>query len=88
MPVDPYTQNKMADDFSWNTTKYPNPFFDLSKNYIPSNIKSLFKYCHSFFHTDPFLSNVVRKITEYPLTDILYDEDTKTETRNKYDKIL
>lgn len=88
MPVDPYTQNKMRDDYSWNAPTYPSPFFDLSKNYIPSNIKTLFKYCHAFFHTDPFLSNVVRKITEYPLTDILYDEDTPTKVREKYDKIL
>ena len=68
--------------------KYPDPFFDLSQNYIPNNVKKLFKYCHAFFHTDPFLSNVVRKITEYPITELLYDQDVSVETRKKYDYIL
>jgi hypothetical protein len=60
----------------------------LANNSLPTNIKTLFKYCHSFFHTDPFLSNVIRKITEYPLTDLLYNEDVKQSTRDKYDKVL
>lgn len=68
--------------------KYPSPFFNLANNYIPNNIKTLFKYCHSFFHTDPFLSNVVRKLTEYPITEVLYDSNVSTNTREKYNKIL
>ena len=68
--------------------KYPDPFFDLANNALPKNIKKLFKYCYSFFHTDPFLSNVVRKITEYPITKILYDSSVSSELKVKYDDIL
>ncbi len=87
MASDPYSRIKHIES-NVGDRKYPNPFFDLANNHIPSNIKSLFKYCHSFFHTDPFLSNVVRKVTEYPLTEILYDTEVDLATRKKYDKIL
>lgn len=87
MPVKPYTKEQLENSTP-SDRKYPNPFFDLSKNHVPDNIKVLFKYCHSFFHTDPFLSNVIRKITEYPLTDVLYDSEVDTNTRKKYDKVL
>lgn len=68
--------------------KYPDPFFDIANNYVPGNIKKLFKYCYSFFHTDPFLSSVVRKMTEYPLTPILYDQSASKEVTQKYDHIF
>lgn len=88
MPTDPYSRYKNELNNSSSDKKYPNPFFDLANNFIPSNIKTLFKYCHSFFHTDPFLSNVVRKLTEYPLTEILYDSGVDSATKKKYNKIL
>lgn len=88
MPTDPYSAYKNSTAGSVTDRKYPNPFFDLANNSIPSNIKTLFKYCHAFFHTDPFLSNVVRKLTEYPITDILYDTNVDSLTREKYDRIL
>ena len=86
---DPYSNYKYnRNEGSRNEEDYPNPFFDMANNFIPKNIKTLFKYCNTFFHTDPFLSNVVRKLTEYPITDILYETDIDTETRKKYDKLL
>ena len=44
--------------------KYPNPFFDLANDYIPKNIKTLFKYCRTFFYTNGFLHNVITKLNE------------------------
>jgi len=87
MPVDPYTAAKF-DSSGPNNNRYPNPFFDLANNSLPSNIKTLFKYCYAFFHTDPFLSNVIRKLTEYPITPLLYESSIEEVTRKKYDLIL
>jgi len=87
MPVSSYTNSNLADS-AQSSSRYPNPFFDLANNSIPKNIKTLFKYCHSFFHTDPFLSNVVRKLTEYPITELLYETSTDVALRKKYDTIL
>jgi hypothetical protein len=51
--------------------KYPSPFFDLAQNYMPKNIKELFKYCRTYYQTDTFLSNIVGKLAQYPITEIL-----------------
>lgn len=48
---------------------------------MPKNIKELFGFCRTFYYTNDFINNVVRKMTEYPITDILYENapDRKTE---------
>jgi hypothetical protein len=85
MPHRPLTE---ADLSQATSKRYPNPFFDLANNYIPKNIKTLFKFCRTFFYTNGFLRNVVTKLTEYPITDILYDTSIDSTIRRKYDKIL
>jgi hypothetical protein len=84
--VNPY--NTEVNSVTGNGKKYPNPFFDLANNHLPSNIKSLFRYCRTFFQTDTFLSNVVRKLTEYPITDILYPADIEDKQRESWDEAL
>lgn len=68
--------------------KYPNPFFDLANNSLPTDIKPLFRYCRSFFYTDAFLSNVVRKLTEYPVTELLFETGPDQDIREKWEEIL
>ncbi len=81
MPVKPLTDADLIG--GGQTKKYPNPFFDLAKNFIPKNIKTLFSYCRTFFYTNSFLRNVITKLTEYPITEIIIDS---TETQVKKDK--
>jgi hypothetical protein len=89
MPVVPATETLIDSRGATRTAKlYPNPFFDLANNYIPSNIKTLFKFCKSFYYTNSFLRNVVTKLTEYPITDILYDEAIGEHWQNRLDNIL
>jgi len=89
MPAIPLTEDNISGNITANTKiSYPDPFFDLSRNYIPKNIKTLFKFCRTFFYTSSFLRNVVTKLTEYPITDILYDNTIDTETKAQYDEIL
>ena len=85
MPVRPISD---ADITSTTGNKYPNPFFDLARNFIPKNIKTLFKYCRTFFYTNGFLNNIITKLTEYPITDILYENSIDSATRDKYDTAL
>lgn len=73
-----------ADITSSNLVRYPNPFFDLSRNFIPKQIKSLFKYCRDFFYTTGFLRNTVGKLTAYPITDVLYDSNIDEKSRDMY----
>ena len=58
MPVVPASQTLVdtkASSSSKDPKTYPNPFFDLANNFIPTNIKTLFKFCKSFYYTNSFL---------------------------------
>lgn len=91
MPVVPASET-IIDTKASSSTKsaksYPNPFFDLANNFIPSDIKTLFKFCKSFYYTNSFLRNVVTKLTEYPITEILYDQPISEDWKDKLDDIL
>lgn len=63
---------------------YPNPFFDLSRFYMPKTVKSLFKYCRYFFFQNEFIHNVIMKMTSYPITDILFEDTIAPEVKEKY----
>ena len=82
----PTSGRRIYDDYELTSDirKYPNPFFDLSKEYIPKSIKTLFKYCRTFYYTNGFINNVINKMTEYPITDILYENTTSREAKEKY----
>jgi hypothetical protein len=73
---------------SGTRVQYPNPFFDLASNFVPSNIKSLFRYCRGFYYTNGFIRNIITKLTEYPITDILFETELDRDTKEKYSNIL
>ena len=87
MASSPVTE-QMLYDMQGNVVKYPDPFFDLAKNYIPKNIKTLFGFCKNIFYTSSYLRNVINKMTQYPITDIMYASDIEMKTRNAYDLLL
>lgn len=88
MPVSELTASFLQNSRGGRVIKYPDPFFDIANNFIPANIKPLFKYCRGFFFTNSFLRNVITKLTEYPITDILYDADIEESIKKKYDVVL
>ena len=87
MPVNPYKDFENTSG-NYRTKRYPNPFFDLAQNYLPKNIKTLFKYCRNFFYTNGFIRNVVTKLTEYPITDIQFESNLDTKIKEKYERAL
>jgi len=86
MPVKPLTDANMISGS--NTKKYPNPFFDLANNFLPKNIKTLFQYCKTFFYTNSFLRNVITKLTEYPITELLIDSNESQVVKDKWYTII
>tara|TARA_B110000196_G_C21148364_1_gene668037 strand:- start:2239 stop:4137 length:1899 start_codon:yes stop_codon:yes gene_type:complete len=83
MPVKPYNDFEMTNS-ALKTKRYPNPFFDIAQNYLPKNIKTLFKYCRNFFYTNGFIRNVVTKLTEYPITELQYSSNVDPKIHKKY----
>jgi hypothetical protein len=68
--------------------KYPNPYFDLSRTWMPKDIKTMFKFCRIFYYKNEFINNVIKKLAEYPITDILYDDIETEEIKSKYEILL
>lgn len=67
--------------------RYPNPIFDIAHTHMPSDMKSLFKYCRFYFLTNPLINSVVFKMAEYPITDTLIQE-TDIELKKRWDEFL
>lgn len=57
--------------------EYHDPFFDLASLSLPSNIKSLFRYARYYFYAEPIVGAVVRKMAQYPVTDIIVQHPDK-----------
>ena len=58
-----------------NAISYPHPWFDVATTYIPSNIQSLFRQLREFFLLNGFFHTVVTKLAQYPLTDLIFEDD-------------
>lgn len=58
---------------------YPHPFFDLAHTYLPATLQALFHYCRYYFLTNPLINVVAFKMSQYPVTDVIIDTDSKRE---------
>ena len=55
---------------------YPSPFFDVAHTYLPVTVKALFKWCRYYFLTNPLINATCFKLSEYPVTDIIFDHES------------
>ncbi len=51
---------------------YPSPFFDIASTYVPPSVKELFKWCRFYFYSHSIISPIISKISEYPITGLIY----------------
>ena len=69
--------------------RYPSPFFDLSKHYQPRSMKELFKWCRYYYKRDGLITSVVYKLSEYPITDLIFEPNNFEDNgREKLKKLL
>jgi len=54
---------------------YPSPFFDVAHTYLPVTVKQMFRWCRYYFLTNPLINATVFKLSEYPITDIIFDHE-------------
>lgn len=66
---------------------YPSPFFDVSSTYLPRSIKALFQWCKFYFWTNPLISAICTKLSEYPITDIIL-ESRDSNVRERWEWLL
>lgn len=56
---------------------YPSPFFDIAHTYLPATVKQMFRWCRYYFLTNPLINATVFKLAEYPVTDIVFESDSR-----------
>ena len=54
---------------------YPSPFFDVASNYLPRTLKETFDWCLYYQLTNPIINSVTSKLSTYPITDMVYEDD-------------
>lgn len=64
---------------------FPSPFFDLANQYMPRNIKDLFKWCEHIYLSNTVVAQCIKRTIQYPITNLQFEEDdedvtTKMET--------
>jgi hypothetical protein len=70
---------------------YNNQFFDYLSEQLPRNIKDMFKWCELVYYNTPLIVNGIRKLVNYPITDLIYDtqlDTVKTHTKNFLESTL
>jgi hypothetical protein len=73
---------------NYSRLTYPNPTFDLSRHYSPKSVKSLFRYCRYYFRNHEYIHNIILKLAEYPITDLIFENLDNIDIRNNYQEIL
>lgn len=67
--------------------RYPSPFFDIGHTYLPTSIKQMLRWCRYYFLTNPLINTVIYKKAEYPVTEIIVDEED-SDTRAWWENII
>jgi hypothetical protein len=73
---------------TYTRLQYPNPFFDLSRHYLPKTVKTLFKYCRIYFYQNEFIHNLILKLAEYPITEFIYDGISNEKVAENYKELI
>ena len=63
--------------FTRGSMKYDSPFLDMTSTFLPKTIKSLITFIASFVLGDGIVSQCINKLSEYPITDIIYGDEDK-----------
>ena len=85
--------NVSADAYMSQQFRYPNPFFDIASTYIPPTMKLLFQYTKYFYYANSTISPIIYKLSEYPITNIIYEkpkggEDVNDNTKELWRRLM
>jgi hypothetical protein len=75
----------MADSYEVGTL--PNPFFNQANQFIPRSFHDIIKWSRYITTQAPTTTEVIRKLSSYPITDFLMDSDQEL-TVDTYKKIF
>ena len=58
--------------------QYPDPFLDIASTRLPKSRKKLLEMCYIFTNTHPQIAPIVRKLSKYPITKLVFSSDEGT----------
>lgn len=68
--------------FTRGSIKYDNPFLDMTSTFLPRYIKSILRFVAAYVMGDGLVAQCVSKMSEYPITKLLYNEDEKSSLKD------
>lgn len=63
--------------FSRPSIRYEHPFLDMTSTMLPKSIKGMIKFICTFILSDGFLNQCITKLSEYPITDLVFTDVEK-----------
>jgi hypothetical protein len=80
-------RGRTADGTSRSGVRYPSPFFDIGHTYLPPSMKALMRWCRYYYLVNPLINSVIHKMSEYPITEIIIDEQDQVK-RERWEEVL
>ena len=75
--------NNVSISFSRGSIRYDSPFLDMTSTFIPRTIKGILKFIAAYVVSDGLLSQCITKMSEYPITSLIYgDDDENVKIKN------
>jgi len=68
--------------FTRGSVQYDTPFLDMTSTFIPKTIKGLLKFIAAFIFGDGIVSQCIIKLSEYPITKLVYNDDNELVIKN------
>ena len=68
--------------FSRGSIRYDSPFLDMTSTFIPRTIKGILKFIAAYVVSDGLLSQCITKMSEYPITSLIYGDDEKPKMKD------
>lgn len=68
--------------FTRGSIKYDTPFLDMTSTFLPSEIKGILRFVAAYVMGDGLVSQCVSKMSEYPITKFLYNDDEKSSLKD------
>lgn len=68
--------------FNRGSIKYDTPFLDMTSTFLPRQIKGILRFVAAYVMGDGLVAQCINKMSEYPITKILYNEDEKSALEN------
>ena len=80
-------RGRTADGTSRSGVRYPSPFFDIGHTYLPPSMKALMRWCRYYYLVNPLINTVIHKMSEYPITEIVIDEQDPVK-KERWEEVL